>query len=60
MVTIESNMSHWRGRVGTTGEGLAFGLATAMFTDAAFPMGRCCIFSPLSMVSSGENHVLVL
>uniref|UniRef100_A0A0D3HMX3 Uncharacterized protein n=1 Tax=Oryza barthii TaxID=65489 RepID=A0A0D3HMX3_9ORYZ len=41
-----------------TGESLAFGLAMATPAGAVFPLGRCCIFFPLSVGSSGENHVL--
>lgn len=40
----------------TTGKGLACELATG----AAFPLGYCYIFSPPTMVSSGETHVLIL
>jgi alpha-D-ribose 1-methylphosphonate 5-triphosphate synthase subunit PhnG len=60
VVTAESNMSHWRGRVGTTGESLAFGPAMATPAGVAFSMVHCYVFSPLLMVSSSENYVLVL
>uniref|UniRef100_A0A0E0JN45 Uncharacterized protein n=1 Tax=Oryza punctata TaxID=4537 RepID=A0A0E0JN45_ORYPU len=44
----------------TTGEGLSFRLATATPVGVVFPLGRCCVFYPLPMGSSVENHVLIL
>lgn len=45
--------------VGTMDASLAFGPATVMPVGAAFPLGRCYIFSPLPMDYSGENRALV-
>uniref|UniRef100_A0A0E0A6I5 Uncharacterized protein n=1 Tax=Oryza glumipatula TaxID=40148 RepID=A0A0E0A6I5_9ORYZ len=45
-------------RESRTGESLAFGLATATPAGAVFPLGHCCIFFPLLVGSSGENHIL--